>query len=122
MNFEEFLTPEQKAADTNETKIIETPETESEELSEEVELDVQKAVVEALATEKAEQEEHIASLRKTIVDLRSRLALAENQLALKTEALEQIGDTLAKNAEEEKLSNKISLLDRASEMSDRFYG
>ena len=122
MNFEEFLTPEQKAADIKETETTEIPETEPEENSDGVELDVQKAVVEALAAEKAEQEEHISSLRKTIVDLRSRLALAETQLALKTEALGQVGDTLAKNAEEEKLSNKISLLDRSSELPDRFRG
>lgn len=120
MNFEEFLTPEQKKSE--ESINAEENNTVVEDENDGAELDVQKAVVEALAADKAEQEECISSLRETIVELRSRLARAEKQLELKTEELSRVGDILARNAEEEKLSNKISLLDRSSEVPDRFCG
>ena len=87
----------------------------------EEELDVQKAVVESLAADKAEQEEHIASLRKTIVALRSKLAVCETQLQLKTEELAKVGDRLALN-EESDLSNKVTLLERDAELKDRYEG
>lgn len=123
MNFEEFLTPEQKEAKgDNSIESEENQEAVEPVAADDDELDVQKAVVESLAADKAEQAEHISSLRKTIVELRSRLALVENQLALKTEELGKVGDILARNQDEEKFSNKISLLDRSSELPDRFAG
>ena len=130
MNFEEFLTPEQlKAPGSNENiEVKEAPvetgvEMEAQAVNtEDNEVEVQRAVVEAFAVEKAELEEHIASLRKTIVELRSKLAVAENQLALKTEALEKSGEILAKNADETAFPNKVSLLERSLELEERFPG
>lgn len=99
------------------------------------ELDVQKAVVESLAADKAEQDERIVKLQKEISDLKSQisdyasrisgLTTKNEELAAKNGeqkiALEKVGDVLAANAEET-TSSKIALLDRAPELDDRFPG
>ena len=121
MNFEEFLTPEQ-LNDSEEVKAEAEETVEVDEVDDSsIDLDVQKAVVESLAAEKIEQEEHISSMRKTIVELRSKLAMCEVQLALKTEELTKVGDRLSMNSEGA-LSNKVTLLEREPELKERFEG
>ena len=85
------------------------------------ELDVQKAVVESLAADKAEQDERIASLQKENYLLKSQVSGLQSSLEEAKAALAKVGDVLAKNAETEG-SSKIALLDRDPELSDRFPG
>lgn len=85
------------------------------------ELDVQKAVVESLAADKAEQEEQIKLLKKTNNELRIQLIEFKEQLEKIRISLNNVGDILAKNTETE-LSNKIALLDYNTDIKDRFSG
>ena len=78
------------------------------------EIDVQKAVVESLAADKAEQDEVIDSLRKENEELKAKVKLLRDELA-------RMGDMLTKNVDGE-MSNKISILDRNLELDDRFEG
>ena len=98
-------------------------------------LDVQKAVVESLAADKAEQDVEIGTLQKEISDLRSKISKLEaekTQVEAKVaerdakieemrKALENVGDVLAKNSESE-ISSKVALLERDPEIDDRFLG
>ena len=84
-------------------------------------LDVQKAVVESLAADKAEQDEKLSMLLKENNSLKSELAQLKNKVNEMKSALENVGDLLAKNAETE-LSNKVTLLERDAEINDRFQG
>lgn len=91
-------------------------------------LDVQKAVVESLAADKAEQDEKLDSLvqensrlKSEIGNLKSEISNLQDQIAEMKKSLENVGDVLAKNAEGSE-SNKIALLDRNSELDDRFPG
>ena len=85
------------------------------------ELDVQKAVVESLAADKAEQDERIVALQKENVALKSELATLKTKAEEMKAALAKVGDVLAKNAETEG-SSKIALIDRDPELDDRFPG
>ena len=85
------------------------------------ELDVQKAVVESLAADKAEQDERIVTLQKENAALKSELATLKTQAEEMKTALAKVGDVLAKNAETEG-SSKIALIDRDPELDDRFPG
>ena len=85
------------------------------------ELDVQKAVVESLAADKAEQDERIVVLQKENTALKSELATIKAQAEEMKIALAKVGDVLAKNAETEG-SSKIALIDRDPELNDRFPG
>lgn len=113
---------------------VEEPE---EELVEEEpeEIDVQKAVVESLAADKAEQDEVISFLKQSKAEQEIKIgSLRANNAALQSEVntlrkklqqalneLEKVGDLLAKNADGDG-SNKIALLDRNIELDDRFEG
>ena len=126
MNFEEFLEPREKPQDvssTDENKVPEENEAsvEDETTITEVDLDVQKAVVESLAADKAEQEETISKLRQENKALLSEIAALKQKISEQNEALMKVGDVLAKNSETEG-SNKIALLDRDLELPDRFPG
>ena len=129
MNFEEFLDDVPKAQADEQT---------AEEVSEEDaidSIDVQKAVVESLAADKAEQAETIsalraenAELRKSIVELKKniseltdRVEAAKRQMFEQKSALEKVGDVLAINVDNG-LSNKVALLDRDIDVPDRFTG
>ena len=101
MEFNEFLTPKQEESA--------------------VELDVQKAVVESLAADKAEQDERIAALQKENYALKTENATLKSQIAEMKAALEKVGDVLAANSEGE-TSSKIALLERDPEIGDRFPG
>ena len=130
MNFEEFLDDEAPNAPANEEISEETSEEDAADS-----IDVQKAVVESLAADKAEQAETIealraenAELRKNILELKKEAAaLVERAEAVKRQmseqksALEKVGDVLAINADNG-LSNKVSLLDRDIDVPDRFVG
>jgi len=85
------------------------------------ELDVQKAVVESLAADKAEQDEKLEKLIKENAQLKSEVAKRDEQIGEMKKALENVGDVLAKNAEGTE-SSKIALLDRDPELNDRFLG
>ena len=95
------------------------PEEEKEKVSEE--LDVQKAVVESLAADKAEQDEEISKLRKANNSVKSEITKLKNQIEEMKAALANVGDVLAKNAEQT-LSTKVTLLERDQEINDRFQG
>jgi len=82
-------------------------------------LDVQKAVVESLAADKAEQSEKLDSLVRENANLKSELAKRNEKIAELKKALENIGDTLAKNVEGT-VSNKVTLLERDTELNDRY--
>ena len=130
MNFEEFLDDEAPKAPANEETAEETSEEDAADS-----IDVQKAVVESLAADKAEQAETIAALRAENAELRRNIAelqkeaaaLAERaeavqrQMSEQKTALEKVGDVLAINADNG-LSNKVSLLDRDIDVPDRFVG
>ena len=130
MNFEEFLDDEEPKALANEEIAEETSEEDAADS-----IDVQKAVVESLAADKAEQAETIAALRAENAELRKNIlelkkeaaALVERAEAVKRQmseqksALEKVGDVLAINADNG-LSNKVSLLDRDIDVPDRFVG
>lgn len=130
MNFEEFLDDEAPKAPANEEIAEETSEDDAADS-----IDVQKAVVESLAADKAEQAETIAALRAENAELRRNIlelkkeaaALVERAEAVRRQmseqkaALEKVGDVLAINADNG-LSNKVSLLDRDIDVPDRFVG
>ena len=136
MNFEEFIRPVEPGS--QEPEAYEDAESSAEEESEPGELDVQKAVVESLAADKAAQDEEIARLKadnnmlrarleeniKLIADLEAQKAQTDflkSQIAEMKSALEKVGDVLARNSEGE-LSSKIALLERNVECDDRFPG
>ena len=85
------------------------------------ELDVQKAVVESLAADKAEQDERIVRLQKENYALKSKVAGLTSSLEEAKVSLAKVGDVLAANAETE-TSNKVALIDRDPELNDRFPG
>ena len=85
------------------------------------ELDVQKAVVESLAADKAEQDERIGALQKENNLLKSQVSSLKSSLEEAKVALAKVGDILAQNAETD-ASSKIALLDRDPELNDRFPG
>ena len=85
------------------------------------ELDVQKAVVESLAADKAEQDERIVNLQKENYALKSQISGLTSSLEEAKASLARVGDVLAVNAETE-ASNKVALIDRDPELNDRFPG
>lgn len=132
MNYEEFLTPREETSPNQPEEKLQTVAEETEEVAEEVdsqaEIDVQKAVVESLAADKAIQNEKICSLEKENASLKEEIAKLTAEInklhareAEQNEALKKVGDVLANNAES-KTSNQISLLDRDIELPDRFPG
>ena len=130
MNFEEFLDDNAPKAQPDEQLAEEIAEEDAVDS-----IDVQKAVVEALAADKAEQAETIsalraenAELRKSIVELKKNISeltdraeVSKRQMFEQKSALEKVGDVLAINADNG-LSNKVALLDRDIEVPDRFTG
>ena len=86
------------------------------------ELDVQKAVVESLAADKAEQDEFIKRLRSENVALRSEVEMLRSQVGEMRQALAKVGDVLATNSENLNGSTNVTLLERNPELADRFAG
>ena len=135
MNFEEFIRPSQPPEQEAETMLEEEVE---EVEAEPEELDVQKAVVESLAADKAAQDEEISRLKADNESLRTRVSenlklIAEleshksqneflkSQISEMKSVLENVGDVLARNSEGE-MSSKVALLERNIECEDRFPG
>ena len=87
----------------------------------EEELDVQKAVVESLAADKAEQDERIVALKKENDSLKSQVSSLTSALEEAKAALAKVGDVLARN-EETPASSTVALIDRDPELNDRFPG
>ena len=87
----------------------------------EEELDVQKAVVESLAADKAEQDERIVALKKENNSLKSQVSSLTSSLEEAKAALAKVGDVLARN-EETPASSTVALIDRDPELNDRFPG
>lgn len=123
MNFEEFLKPQEggTVSEQVETEEKTKAEEQQEVFTSEESLDVQKAVVESLAADKAEQDETIAKLRKDNYALQTEIAALKAKVVEQNEALAKVGDVLAMNSEA-KESNQVSLLDRDLELPDRFPG
>jgi archaellum component FlaC len=128
MSIEEFLHHDEENNITQEAAETEIGEIAAVDSCEELELDVQKAVVESLAAEKVERDERIDSLEKENArlsgendELKQKIAALTEKLSECENELSKVGDLLLKNSETE-ASNKISLLDRNIEMPDRFVG
>ncbi len=130
MNFEEFLNkdePENVPSEALAASEEDSPE-EVDAAAIEENIDVQKAVVESLAADKAMQDERIgelvkenSSLRTEIIKLRNEILQLKAKCAEQNSALEKVGEVLSKNSETP-LSNKVSLLDRDTDIPDRFPG
>ena len=130
MNFEEFLTKDEQAETQQETTAASEADADAENEDAEIEdsIDVQKAVVESLAADKAIQDERISELDKENAELKAEVTRLKNEVlqlrarcAEQVAALEKVGEILSKNSETP-LSNKVSLLDRDTEVPDRFPG
>jgi len=85
------------------------------------ELDVQKAVVEEFAAEKAEMAEQIDSLRKDNYERQSQISKLNEEIGRLREELGRLAEGLTRNVESN-LSSQISLLDRDVDISDNFNG
>lgn len=115
MNFEDFIREESAPVDTPV----------DEDASE---IDVQKAVVEALAADKAEIEEEVKSLREKEnflsgenTRLAAEVARLKEELERALDSQKKIDEFLSKEVENDR-RDKVALLDRSFELPDRFEG
>ncbi len=113
----------------------ETPDTDDVQTEQPEEIDVQKAVVESLAADKAEQDEIIASLKARNASLQAEVDALSSQLvkaraetaqanaALKkvNDELSGLGEVLVRNKERD-AANQVALLERSVEIDDKFEG
>lgn len=120
MEMSEFLETAQSENNADEVTDVNEVSDES------VELDVQKAVVESLAADKAMQDEQIAtlsrekeSLSSEIEALKGKISEMEGIISELNGRLSKMDDVLVANSETA-LSNKVALLDRNTELPDRF--
>jgi len=124
MNFEEFIRPQGNSEENTSEKtsaLDTTTASEPEEADNSVELDVQKAVVESLAADKAEQDERISKLQKENDLLKSEKTVLVEKIEKLRAEVAKMGDALVANCETS-LSNKVTLLERDIELSDNFEG
>ncbi len=122
MNYEDFIRP----SDTDTTTPREAEPSESAVQPDEtpdlelgVELDVQKAVVESLAADKAEQSVEINTLRREKNKQNSTILALQAEVEKLKGEIDRFADLLAKNEEKEK-SNQVTLLERSVLLEDRF--
>lgn len=115
MNFEDFIREESAPVDTP----VEEDASE---------IDVQKAVVEALAADKAEIEEEVKSLREKEnflseenTRLAAEVARLKEELEHALDSQKKIDEFLSKEVENDG-RDKVALLDRSFELPDRFEG
>lgn len=113
----------------------ETPDTDDVQTEQPEEIDVQKAVVESLAADKAEQDEVIASLKarnaslqaevdalsSQLVKARAETAQANATLKKVNDELSGLGEVLVRNKERD-AANQVALLERSVEIDDKFEG
>ena len=119
MNYEDFIRPDEEPeqnVETSEEAVVEEAPIEPS-----VELDVQKAVVESLAADKAEQNVKIAELRKRNDELTSKVNDLTEKIEQMRMQLAKVGDLLARNSELPK-SSQVTLLERNTELDDSFDG
>ena len=119
MNYEDFIRPAEEPeqnVETSEEAVVEEAPVEPS-----VELDVQKAVVESLAADKAEQNVKIAELRKQNDELTSKVNDLTEKIEQMRMQLAKVGDLLARNSELPK-SSQVTLLERNTELDDSFEG
>ena len=140
MNFEEFIRGKEDPAkeiinSSEQREVEENSFTEEEELDSSVEIDVQKAVVESLAADKAEIEERLSQLHesenklrvekenlsKEVFRLQSELINLKRSLEEALESQKKIDEFLTKELSPDN-SNKVSLLERSFNIPDRFEG
>ena len=147
-DFSEFIEPKtskaEDAIEAIEEEVMvenETVEETVEELDHSENLDVQKAVVESLAADKAALDCELETLKKNLSEKESQLAAKDGEIdSLKAELskkdfeisflkveLSKKNDELAKNLEkqldvQERNPNALALLDREVELPDRFPG
>lgn len=119
MNYEDFIRPAEEPEQNVETS--EEAVVEEEPVEPSVELDVQKAVVESLAADKAEQSVKIAELRKQNDELTSKVNDLTEKIEQMRMQLAKVGDLLARNSELPK-SSQVTLLERNTELEDSFDG
>lgn len=147
-DFNEFIEPKNNQADET-IEIIENEETVENESTEEIaedfdgseNIDVQKAVVESLAADKAALDCELDKLKTTLTEKDTQLAVKDSEIdSLKAELskkdfeiaflkveLAKKESELAKNFEkqlnaQERNPNALALLDREIELPDRFSG
>ena len=119
MNYEDFIRPAEEPeqnVETSEEAVVEEAPVEPS-----VELDVQKAVVESLAADKAEQSVKIAELRKQNDELTSKVNDLTEKIEQMRMQLAKVGDLLARNSELPK-SSQVTLLERNTALEDSFDG
>jgi len=128
MNIDEFLEKSAQDKSQQEEEIIDDEAADSSTESLTDNIDVQKAVVESLAADKAEmsdcisrQKDEIKSLKEEISKLNSQLIELRARNAESKAALEKVGDVLLINKETSE-SNMIALLDRSQDLDERFQG
>lgn len=119
MNYEDFIRPAEEPEQNVETS--EEAVAEEAPIEPSVELDVQKAVVESLAADKAEQSVKIAELRKQNDELTSKVNDLTEKIEQMRMQLAKVGDLLARNSELPK-SSQVTLLERNTELDDSFDG
>ena len=119
MNYEDFIRPAEEPEQNVETS--EEAFAEEAPIEPSVELDVQKAVVESLAADKAEQSVKIAELRKQNDELTSKVNDLTEKIEQMRMQLAKVGDLLARNSELPK-SSQVTLLERNTELEDSFDG
>lgn len=119
MNYEDFIRPAEEPEQNVETG--EEAVAEEVPIEPSVELDVQKAVVESLAADKAEQNVKIAELRKQNDELTSKVNDLTEKIEQMRMQLAKVGDLLARNSELPK-SSQVTLLERNTELEDSFDG
>ena len=125
---EEFLQAEENGEEIAVQETVVEEDIVGEAVTEEIELDVQKAVVESLAAEKVECDERISSLEAENTrltgeneELNKIKTALEEKLAVCEKELSKVGEILSANSESE-ASNKVALLDRNIDLPDRFIG
>lgn len=140
MNFEEFIREKEDPAkeiinSSEQHEVEENSFTEEEGFDSSVEIDMQKAVVESLAADKAEIEERLSQLHesenklrvekeilsKEVFRLQSEVINLKRSLEEALESQKKIDEFLTKELSPDN-SNKVSLLERSFNIPDRFEG
>ena len=115
MNFQEFLTEEKE--DNVSEEVLPEPE----------ELDIQKAVVEELAADKARLDIQLEEMQHKIADLEKQVSEKETEITAFKSQVEELKSKLFSEQERQfeeqsRNPNALALLDRDVELPDRFPG
>ena len=115
MNFQEFLTEEKE--DNVSEEVLPEPE----------ELDIQKAVVEELAADKARLDIQIEEMQHKIADLEKQVSEKKAEITALKSQVEELKSKLFSEQERQfeeqsRNPNALALLDRDVELPDRFPG